>query len=444
MGLIEARSPPSSLLDKRAQQLPIKWCSRCELAAQHTNEASCTRDCNTLADLADYEWLTETTAATLLADLAHSDEPVHRMLTRLRKTLSTQRAGLVVQQLALRHRAAAKFGELAERMFFTDVGLQQATDLWIAKYKASRLARGREVVDYCSGIGGDLLGFAAHGPAVGWDSAPEIATLANANLSVAGYGATSRVEVGRVESHQPSLNDVWHLDPDRRRDGQRSTQLQWHSPEPDVIDLWLASNPTGAIKLAPATTVPEDWAQRAECEWISRNRECRQQMVWFGDLAKSPGLRRATSIGSATAIGTPHTFTGAHDIKAPLTDTVARYIYDTDPAVRAAGLTGAIAREFGLEAFNDGASYLTSESPADHGLLARLEVRDVLPLRLDVLTRHLRSLRIGDLEIKKRGVATSPERLRKQLKLQGDQRATLLLTRVGTSEIAVLADRDEG
>ncbi len=364
------------------------------------------------------------------------------MLTRLRKTLSTQRASLVVQQLALRHRGAAKFGELAEQMFFTDIGLQQATDLWIARYKASRLARGRAVVDYCSGIGGDLLGFATYGPAIGWDSAPEISTLANANLAVAGFDSSCRVEIGRVEGQQPDPNEQWHLDPDRRQDGQRSTQLQWHSPEPEVIDEWLTSSPTGAVKLAPATTVPETWSRRAECEWISRNRECRQQVLWFGNLAKSPGQRRATSVTPADEAHC--TFTGDCDSKAALTDSVARYVYDTDPAIRAAGLTGAIACEFGLEAFNDGVSYLTSDSPANHGLLTRLKVRDVVPLRVDVLTQHAKSRHIGELEIKTRGVATSPERLRKQLKLRGDQRATLLLTRVGPREIAVFADRDEG
>ncbi|HBS74634.1 MAG TPA: SAM-dependent methyltransferase, partial [Microbacterium sp.] len=44
-------------------------------------------------------------------------------------------------------------------------------------------------------------------------------------------------------------------------------------------------------------------------------------------------------------------------------------------------------------------------------------------------------------EIKKRGVDVDPAALRTKLKLRGDAAATLVLTRVGDTRRAILADR---
>ena len=60
---------------------------------------------------------------------------------RLRKDLSLQRAHLVVEQIELRRRAREKFS-LAEKMYLTRKGLEQATDERLAAYKASRFPPG--------------------------------------------------------------------------------------------------------------------------------------------------------------------------------------------------------------------------------------------------------------------------------------------------------------
>lgn len=396
-----------------------------------------------MANLADYHWLTGNEAARHLDDLAVCSDPVHRQLERLRKTLSTERAGLVVQQIELRRRGRAKFGDLAAKMFFTDVGLQQSTDFWIARYKSLRLGADQPIVDYCTGIGGDLLGFAERAPCSGWDQAAEIVCLANANLRAAIPAHKGKVRIGSVEEYPPTANDVWHLDPDRRTDGRRSTQLQWHSPGPETVDEWLTASPSGAIKLAPASTVPDSWAQQAELEWISRDRECRQQAVWFGRLANQSGQRRATLVSSQEDGSVAGTFAGSPTEMAEITDEVREYLYDTDPAIRAAGLTGAIASESELFALGDGAAYLTGNSAVANSLLSRFRVQEVLPLRTGALAKHLQTLGIGSLEIKKRGIATDPERLRKQLKLRGDQSASLVLTSLGSRQVAILARRDD-
>ncbi len=55
--------------------------------------------------------------------------------------------------------------------------------------------------------------------------------------------------------------------------------------------------------------------------------------------------------------------------------------------------------------------------------------------------RALRERGIGRLEIKKRGVDIDPATFRTALKLRGEGSATLLMTRIGSKRLAILADR---
>ncbi|RXZ50059.1 SAM-dependent methyltransferase, partial [Agromyces binzhouensis] len=62
----------------------------------------------------------------------------------------------VLSQSRLRSKARAKFGEFADRMLFTEPGLEQATRLRVAALHAGRFARAglRHVADLGCGIGG--------------------------------------------------------------------------------------------------------------------------------------------------------------------------------------------------------------------------------------------------------------------------------------------------
>ena len=96
----------------------------------------------------DYQWLLGPAAAELLAELAASDREPLAHAARLRTTLSAARVHLLLEQVALRRRARQKFAA-AERMFFTSVGLEQATDEVVAAYKASRFTGQVHFWDLC-------------------------------------------------------------------------------------------------------------------------------------------------------------------------------------------------------------------------------------------------------------------------------------------------------
>jgi hypothetical protein len=165
------------------------------------------------AELADYEWLTGDEAADVLHDLAGRDEPLHSATTRLRKRFSTARAHLLLEQAELRVRGRVKF-DGADRMFFTRIGLEQATDQWVARHKTRRfaaIASAEPIADFCCGIGGDLIAMSETGLAVGVDRDPVATCLAAANARAAGVDrsrlyaapvATCRAERGAQQSHR--------------------------------------------------------------------------------------------------------------------------------------------------------------------------------------------------------------------------------------------------
>lgn len=386
-----------------------------------------------VAELDDYAWLTSDAAAPWLERIALDTRSELQKLDALRRDLPVERARLVVEQEDLRRRAVIKFGELAATMFFTRVQLEQATDIWTARYKAGRIA-GEYIADYCCGIGGDLLAFAERGPAAGWDVAPIVCHLAEANL-----GGRATITCADVATLKPEQRGAWHLDPDRRATGRRITDLDSYGPAPELAMEWLHSNANGLVKLAPATVVPDGWAADAELEWISFDRECRQQIAWLAPLAERAGRRTATRVGRD---GDATSFVGDADLSCESAEKPGRYIYDPDSALLAAHLLGDFAGQHELTSLGAGAVYLTGDVPVNHGLLACFEVVECLPLRAAEVAGYLAARHVGSVEIKKRGVETDPEAFRRKLKLRGDQTATLILTRVGWREAAIVVERE--
>ena len=413
-----------------------------------------------MADFDDYQWLAADSEAERFLEAHWGDERSElQQLNELRKRLSPARARLIVELLSLRRRGAEKFGPLAAKLFFTPLQLEQATDRDIAAYKAHRMgcaAGGRAVHDFCCGIGGDLLALAATGQAVGWELDPVVSLLAERNLHVAvemallSESATS-VEQADVAEATLSAGDAWHVDPDRRAGGRRSTTLEHHSPPPEIVNRWRRAAPTGAVKLAPGSDIPPDWQDAGELEWISRRRECRQLVIWFGESATAPGQRRATTVSSQRSddprLGMEgvraSSFCGLPDEAAPSANAPQRFVYEPDPAVVAARLAGAMANQYGLATLGAGSVYLTGEEVADDALLTRFEVLETMPLSTKDVARWLAARGVGRIEIKKRGVSVDPERFRRDLRLRGDDEATVILTRIGQRQLAIIARRHQ-
>lgn len=398
----------------------------------------------------DLRWLTSGDAEPYLSLAGNVELSELQRADRLRRALSPERTRLVLEQAALRRRACEKFAE-SERMFFAPAALEQATDELIARYKAQRFTVAELVLDLCCGIGGDLLAFAERGPTLGVELAPCRVQPAAATLRIwrATPSEASRtalqaaahdqlVVCGNASWLRIPRDCCWHIDPDRRASGRRVVVAQYFSPAIDLLETMLADAPHAAVKLAPATVVPDTWPQRSELEWISRDGECRQQVAWFGRLASVPTRRRATRVGPSGEVGS---IVGRPDVPVDVAQSLGCYLHEPDPAVLAARLTGAFAAEMQLWAIDADSVYLTSDRSTCHALAASFEVETVMPLDLRKLRQYLRARNIGNVEIKKRGIEHDPALVRKQLALRGEHSATVVLTRIAGRGVAIVAQR---
>lgn len=345
----------------------------------------------------------------------------------------------VVTQARLRVKARAKFGEFAGRMLFTRAGLEQATRLSIAARHAVRFrdAGLGTVADLGCGIGGDALGLAALGVRVRAVDADEV-TAGIAAYNLAPFAPDVTVQHARAEDvNLAGVDGVW-LDPARRTAGHTETTRTradaWSPALEWVFDL-AARLPAG-VKLGPGLDrglLPDD----VEAQWVSADGTTIELVLWSGVLAR-PGIRRAALVIRGDRA---HELTAAADADdAPVRD-LGAFVHEPDGAVIRARLIGDVARTLEAGMLDEHIAYLTSDAALTSPFVSSFRVRDVLPAETRALGRELRARSIGRLEIKKRGVDVDPAKLRTALKLRGDEEATLLLTRVGTRRLAILAER---
>lgn len=358
----------------------------------------------------------------LAESLPNRDELKILTLLREKCHLRSEYAAAIVQQMTLRQRAKAKFPENADRWFFTPVGLEQATDEWVAAYKASRFPKGVPVADVCCGIGGDLAALALEHPVLGVDADPLTAAIAERNLqTVLGENFSSRSRVEAItaeeflEQARPEDFPSIHIDPDRRSEGVRTSQIFWFSPGLDVIEELLEGRKTAAVKLAPGTQVPETWLYRADqLEWISRGRECRELVVWFREGERHPdGAQRRATILRSYSSEVASTICGSPGVAIPAADVPGQYIYDVDSSILAADLEGELARKYGLRRFGEGTVYLTGQDFVDDSFVSCFEILKILPLDKKTVIQEARRLGWTNPEIKKRGKLPGPEIVRK-------------------------------
>lgn len=362
------------------------------------------------------------------------------MIAKLRQALSRAQVDEVVTQARLRERARKKF-TAADRMVFTEKGLEQATDERIAAYKASGFPCG-VLADLCCGIGGDLIALAQQRQVLAADRDPRCAVFAEANCRALGC---SNFEVRAEDVGNLALDDfaAWHIDPDRRPLGQRTTHTAFCEPSAEKIDRWLKTNPHAGIKLAPAARFPDAWAEQAELEWIGIHRECRQLFARFGQLARHPGRHVATLLDAeghpaAQVVGTIEPVSVA--------SAIGGYLFEPHACVIAAGLVGALGRQHALSAVAADVAYLTGDAAVPSAAMSAFERIATMPFDLRRVKAELRNRQWGQLEIKRRMIpegmhGLKPETLRKRLSVDGDRAGVLFLFPRQGQVVATLAQR---
>ena len=424
----------------------------------------------------------------LSAEGSYREADALSLSTRLRKDgHAPELVSAVLTQLRLRGKAEAKFGPFAESMVLTQAGLEQATRLQVAALHAGRFARAgvRHVADLGCGLGADSMALGALDLQVtAVERDPTVAAAATVNLM---HFPTARVVCAdAVEwARQPegpdgaSGPDGFWLDPARRvlstSGSARVFNPEAFSPPLSFVEALAEAGRAVGVKMGPG--IPhESVPAGCEAQWVSVGGDVTEAVLWFNAVAR-PGVRRAALVlggdGGSAGNGSPSgqgsaELTSAEDFgDSPAVEVagvggVGGWLYEPDGAVIRAGLVAdLVAREFGGvrgRLLDEHIAYFCADELVQTPFARAYEVLSVMPYHVKGLRRWAKETGVRRLDVKKRGMAVTPEEVRR-LVMSGQKscgkggkagksgagakgagagrHATLVLTRVGQERLAI-------
>lgn len=349
-------------------------------------------------------------------------------------------------QVGLRSKARSKFGQIADHLWFTQAGLEQASRNLVAREHATRFldAGISRVADLGCGIGAESLAFLAAGLTVrAVELDPFTARLAEYNLAAVSESSRFTVLTGEATVLGPGNAEGVFLDPARRTPGHRETTRltspnDYSPPLTFAFDL-ARSLPIG-IKLGPGferELIPND----VEAQWVSVGGNLVETSLWSRETRREGVTRSALLLTERGGEVTRHEMTADHDATDAPVGEIEQYLYEPDGAVIRARLIGQLAENLGAHMLDPHIAYMTSARHTPTPFAQTFRVIEEVSVKPKALQRVLAAHEVGTLEIKKRGVDVRPEDLRKKLKLRGDRAATLILARIGSAHRAWLCAR---
>ncbi|MBL8145520.1 MAG: methyltransferase domain-containing protein, partial [Anaerolineae bacterium] len=351
------------------------------------------------------------------------------LITALRKTLPAEQASAVLELARLRHKAVAKFGTDAARLFFTRDALEQASDAPVRRYHALEGA-GQHVADLCCGIGADALAFAAAGAQVlAVDLDPLRAEITR--LNAAAFGLPVVVQTADVRGLDPEADFVF-CDPARREDGRRIFSVEACHPPLSTIRRWRA--PRIRVKLSPGVDVAELNGYGGEVAFVSVAGDLKEALLKTSRTQFGPDpIRRAVLIANESVQHWPDDDREPGAIGQP-----RAWLIEPDAALIRAGLVTSAGRAWNAVQLDEQIAYLTADTPPATSWARSWRVLEWLPFNLKALRAALRARSIGHAAVKRRGSPITPEALLPQLKLKGAAGATIVLTRLQNRPIALI------
>lgn len=345
---------------------------------------------------------------------------------------------LALEIAILRREALAKFPErIAQNTYWTREALEQASSYPVSTYRAARYQGYPQVADLGCSAGGDALALAEGASIIGLDRDVGRLGLAQANLAAMGLGTRAHWIQADLLAGLPFAagNLGLFFDPARRAAGRRIYSVKQYQPPLDIISGWLARFPALGVKLSPGVDHNEIHQYPAEIEFISLRGELKEAVLWFGPLRTTD--RRATLLPGDHSLHASSAQVAQSSL--PLSDP-GRYLYEPDPAVLRAGLVAALGEQIQAAQLDPDIAYLTADHLHATPFARSWQVTDWLPFQLKRLRQYLRQRGIGHLVVKKRGSPLEPERLIRDLRLEGENQAVLFLTHLRGKPVAILAD----
>jgi hypothetical protein len=383
----------------------------------------------------------------LLASLGpYREDEAFRLTAALRKAgHSPELVSAVLTQSRLRTKAEAKFGEFARQMIFTKAGLEQATRLTVAARHAQRFAEAGigHVADLGCGLGADSMALASLDLVVTAVEMDE-ATAACATMNLIPFRNATVVHSDATSVSLEGVDGVW-LDPARRTTSTSGTKRIWDpedfSPPLSFVESLASSGRAVGVKMGPG--MPHDSVPRGcEAQWVSVGGDVTEVALWF-NAVRRPGVRRAALV--LGPLGSAELTSGEDFGAGPVAPVgpVEGYLYEPDGAVIRAGLVADVALQLDGHLVDEHIAYICAPELHDIPFAKAYRVLEVMPFNVKALKSWVKDRGIGVLDIKKRGMAVTPEELRKQLLPGGSSKhkdkksATLVLTRIGEDRVAI-------
>jgi hypothetical protein len=268
--------------------------------------------------------------------------------------------------------------------------------------------------------------------------------VARANVVAIDLSGRARVRAGDATRADPTGFAAVFADPGRRTARGRVFDPRGYLPPLDALLEQVSRAGGGCVKVAPG--IPHEAVPvGAEAEWVSVAGEVKEAAIWLGALAGDAG-RRATVLTERSLLtgqSVPDmeaTLVAVPGLGDPPVGPWRRYLYEPDGAVIRAHLVAEVAADVAGTLADARIAYITSDTLKPTPFATAYEIHEVLPFSLKRLRQALRARRAGTITIKKRGSAIDIERLRRDLRPAGPERATVVLTRVGASPVALLCE----
>jgi len=383
--------------------------------------------------LSDLEFLMSSQGGRLLAELTQADlSKANRLslVSQLRQTYNMEQVSAGLTQADLREKGVAKFGALAQQMFFTDDALQQASDPLVRTYRAEQFGSGR-MLDLCCSIGADTIAFADRAEQVhGIELSPLRAAIARHNAQVCGVDNVT-IQIDDVTTYTSDYNyDGVFFDPARRDEqGRRIYDVRRYIPPLSTLDRYDA--PLKLAKVAPGVDL--DHVDADAVQFISVAGDLKEAILVYG-VPSSAAPEAVYLYDGAEAL----TWTRESPPEMPPMTTPQRWLIEPDAALIRAGLVQDVANAYNAAMLDDTIAYLTADALPDSPWMRGWQVLDWMPFNLKKLRKALQAQNVGTITVKKRGSPVTPEELTRKLKLKGDEARTLVLTRQAGAPIVII------
>jgi SAM-dependent methyltransferase len=400
--------------------------------------------------LDDYRWLHSEPAKTFWKSIVGVPPDQSSQVLKLAKAqFPSHQANLIALQFELLPLARRKFDN-PHQWSWTKQLLEQASDQWTSLETALDFPIGSHVMDVCCGAGADSAALNQVGLSVtSIDQCPIACELTRQNMSV----QHRIVQVVEASAQQMSIeqDSYINIDPDRRVEGRRITNLDSMSPSWQCVEDLIDRSQGLSLKLSPGLRI--DWKSGQHegpppdtVRYLSKDGSVRQQR-WLWGLNRWPkGTVVISAFVKSPTVGWVHeSFESSVDtsIYGVATERIGSYVADYDPAIRAAEVGVPFAQRFGWQLLSSSSGYFTSNEPIKHPMTRTFQVLQTIPMDLRKLKALARTLRPKVWELKSRGVEIDLDSLRKSLTTDPSSEKSLcvLFTKIGKSYRAIICER---